>query len=66
VDSTYRKAEECEINVKILVVIYKGKRHLGTEDLEARQRPRSQATPLGRQSSRCFEIINKLESVPQA
>jgi hypothetical protein len=66
VDSTYRKADEREINIKALVVIYKGRHHLGTEDLEARQRPKTQATPLGRQSSRCFEIINKLESVPQA
>jgi hypothetical protein len=55
VDSTYRKAEECEIDIQILVLIYKGRHHLGTVDLEARQRPSSQTTPLGRQSSRCDE-----------
>jgi hypothetical protein len=51
VDSTYWKAEKCEISVKILVLIYKGRHHLGAVDLEARQRPSPQATPLGRQSS---------------
>jgi hypothetical protein len=51
VSSTNRKAEECEINIKILVLIYKGRHHLGTVDLEARQRPSPQATPLGKQSS---------------
>jgi len=52
VDSTYWKAEECEINIKILVVlIYKGRHHLGTVDLEARQSPSPQETPLGKQRS---------------
>jgi hypothetical protein len=50
VDSTYRKAEECEINIKILILIYKGRHQLGSVDLEERQRPSPQATPLGRQS----------------
>jgi hypothetical protein len=51
VGSTYRKAEECEISIKILVLIYKRRHHLETVDLEARQGPSPQATPLGRQSS---------------
>jgi len=59
VDSTYWKAEECEINIQILVLIYKERHHLGIVDLEARQGPSPQATPLGKQSS-CDENNNQV------